>query len=95
MLGAVNLKSQLEEVRLLGLAVKKNGEILETGAPAAVLGDPLLSLISLANSLAEEGKEISAGMVVITGGITNSVPFQKGDVIEVVWPMETLSFTAS
>lgn len=95
MVGTVNLIGQVAEVPLLGISVRKNGDIIETGAPAAVLGDPFLPLVSLANALGEEGKEIVPGMVVLTGGITNSVPFQKGDVIEIVWPMETLAFTAS
>lgn len=93
-LGRDNLIDRLSELSLLGVTVKKNGVILETGAPAAVLGDPLLSVVALAKLLAKEGKRIEPGMVILTGGITASVSFSKGDFIEVVWPGETLTFRA-
>ena len=94
MVGRVNLLSKLNELNLMGISVRKNGAIVETGAPAAVLGDPLLSVVSLANGLAEEAKSILPGQVILTGGITQSVPFRKGDRIEIEWPQEVLSFTA-
>ena len=94
MLGRENLLPRLSELSLLGVAVRKNGMILETGAPAAVLGDPLLSVVALAKLLAKEGKRIEPGMVVLTGGITASVPFSRGDFVEVTWPGETLTFRA-
>lgn len=93
-LGSQNWIDRLDELRLMGVTVKHNGIIVETGAPAAVLGDPLLSVVALARSLAAEGKAIEPGMLVLTGGITTSVSFKTGDVIEVVWPTETMSFTA-
>ncbi len=94
MVGRVNLLSELNDLNLMGICVRKNGAIVETGAPSAVLGDPLLSVVSLANSLAEEAKSILPGMVILTGGITQSVPFKRNDRIEVEWPQEVLSFTA-
>lgn len=94
MVGRVNLVKQLHDLNLMGVSVRKNGMILETGAPAAVLGDPLLSVASLANTLGKESKSIPPGLVILTGGITQSVPFQKGDRIEVEWPQEVLSFIA-
>lgn len=89
-LGKTNLLSQAKELSLMGVVVKKNGQIVETGVPAAVLGDPLLSVVSLVQSLTEDGREVEPGQVILTGGITASVPFSKGDVIEVLWPQETL-----
>ena len=94
MVGRTNLLPFLDEINLMGIAVRKNGAIVETGAPAAVLGDPLLSVVSLVNSLAGESKSLPAGMVILTGGITQSVSFSKGDRIEVEWPQEVLSFIA-
>jgi 2-oxo-3-hexenedioate decarboxylase len=94
MVGRVNLLHDLDRLNLMGISVRKNGAIVETGAPAAVLGDPLLSVVSLANSLAEEARSLPPGYVILTGGITQSVSFQKGDRIEVEWPQEVLAFTA-
>lgn len=93
-LGSQNWIDRLDQLRLMGVTVKHNGVIVETGAPAAVLGDPLLSVVALARSLAAENKAIEPGMVILTGGITTSVSFKAGDVIEVVWPTETMSFVA-
>jgi len=94
MVGRVNLLPQLNELNLMGISVRKNGMIMETGAPAAVLGDPMLSVVSLANTLANEAKSILPGMVILTGGITQSLSFKKGDRIDVEWPQEVLSFSA-
>jgi len=94
MVGSTNYLDRLEEVRLLGVTLKINGEIRETGAPAAVLGDPLLSVVELVKGLAASGRAVEPGMVILTGGITTAVPFKLGDVVEVVWPGETLMFRA-
>lgn len=95
MVGTTNLVSQLDSIRLLGISLKKNGIIVSTGCPAAVLGDPLLSVVALARSLAEEGRAIEKGQIILTGGITASVPFDVGDWVEAVWPGETLTFRVS
>lgn len=95
MLGRSDYKNRLDEVPFLGVIMKKNGEIVETGAPAAIFGDPLLSVVDLVRTLAVRGKGLEPGMVVLTGGITASMTFTKGDVIEILWPNETLSFRAS
>lgn len=94
MVGSGNLLSELSRLRLMGIAIRKNGVIVETGAPAAVLGDPLLSVVALARSLAKEEKALEPGKVILTGGITTSVSFTKGDVLEVIWPGEILKFRA-
>jgi 2-oxo-3-hexenedioate decarboxylase len=94
LLGSRDLISELPTLPLLGVSIKKNGIVVETGAPAAVLGDPLRSVVALAKLLSREGKRIEPGMVILTGGITASVPFVSGDLVEAVFPTETLSFRA-
>ncbi|MBT7950269.1 MAG: 2-oxo-3-hexenedioate decarboxylase [Gammaproteobacteria bacterium] len=75
-----NMK-RIEELDLptLGVVLEKNGEIVELGAGAAVLGHPAASVAMLANMLAERGEEISAGTFIMTGGITAAVAVEKGD----------------
>lgn len=63
----------------LGVVLEKNGEIVELGAGAAVLGHPAASVAMLANMLAERGEEIPAGTFIMTGGITAAVAVEKGD----------------
>lgn len=89
MVGKTNYLSRLEELNLLGVIVKKNGQIVETGCPAAVLGDPLLSVLSLLGHT-----PLRKGMVILTGGITNSVSFREGETLAVYWPGELLEFKA-
>lgn len=67
----------------LGVVLEKNGEIVETGAGAAVLGHPATSVAMLANMLAARGEVIPAGSFVMTGGITAAVAVEKGDSINV------------
>ncbi len=75
----------LEEVdlRTLGVVMEKNGEVVEVGAGAAVLGHPLSSVAILANLLAERGEYIPAGTFIMTGGITAAVAVAPGDNISV------------
>jgi 2-oxo-3-hexenedioate decarboxylase len=75
-----NMK-RIEELDLptLGVVLEKNGEIVELGAGAAVLGHPAASVAMLANMLAERGEEIPAGTFIMTGGITAAVAVEKGD----------------
>lgn len=65
----------------LGVVMEKNGEVVEVGAGAAVLGHPAASVAMLANMLAERGEHIPAGSFVMTGGITAAAAVAAGDSI--------------
>jgi 2-oxo-3-hexenedioate decarboxylase len=67
----------------LGVVMEKNGEIVELGAGAAVLGHPAASVAMLANMMAARGEEIPAGTFIMTGGITAAVAVEAGDCINV------------
>lgn len=92
LIGRHRLPIEPEELGLLGVVVRKNGQIEHTGAPAAVLGDPLRSVWALARALAAQGRELEEGQVILSGGITASLAFAARDVLEVEWPGETLMF---
>ena len=75
-----NIKRPEElDLPTLGVVLEKNGEIVELGAGAAVLGHPAASVAMLANMLVERGEEIPAGTFIMTGGITAAVAVEKGD----------------
>ncbi len=75
-----NLKRINEvDLKTLGVVMEKNGEVVELGAGAAVLGHPAASVAMLANMLAERGEEIPAGTFIMTGGITAAVTAEPGD----------------
>lgn len=71
------------DMRTLGVVLEKNGEVVELGAGAAVLGHPAASVAMLANMFAERDEEIPAGTFIMTGGITAAVAVEAGDSINV------------
>ena len=77
--------ASVEDVDLknFGVVVEKNGEVVDVGAGAAVLGHPASSVAMLANLLAERGEHIPAGTFIMTGGITAAITVQAGDSIAV------------
>lgn len=67
------------DVKTLGVVMTINGEVVQTGAGAAVLGHPAASVAMLANMLAERGEILPAGSFVLVGAITAAMAVQKGD----------------
>lgn len=67
------------DLRTLGVVMEKNGEIVATGASAAVLGHPAEAIAMLVNILAEQGEVLPAGSFVMSGGITEAIPVKPGD----------------
>ncbi len=93
LLGNVNLLPYLEHLRLMGITFRRNGEIVETGAPAGALGDPIMSLVELVRSLSKTDEGLLAGQVVLTGGLTNSHFILPRDVFEVECAYDRFSFS--
>ena len=59
-----------------------NGEEAGRGTGADVLGDPHHALAWLANHLANEGKGLHAGQIVLTGSLVKTVWLNAGDHVE-------------
>ncbi|MFE9663163.1 fumarylacetoacetate hydrolase family protein [Streptomyces sp. NPDC005955] len=59
----------------------RNGVLTDTGAGAAVLGNPLNALVWLANTLAPLGIGLKPGHVVLPGSLTAALPVAAGDVV--------------
>jgi 2-keto-4-pentenoate hydratase len=68
------------DLRLVGVAVTRGGELLDTGAGAAALGNPARCVAWLANKLAAFGESLRAGDVVLPGAVHRMVPVAPGDV---------------
>jgi 2-keto-4-pentenoate hydratase len=66
--------------RLIGMTFTRNGEVLDTGAGAAALGDPVAVVAWLANVLGEHGVALEAGHLIMTGALHAAVPMRAGDV---------------
>jgi 2-oxo-3-hexenedioate decarboxylase len=67
------------DLRTLGVVMEKNGAIASLGAGAAVLGHPAAAIAMLANLLGDQGEEIPAGTLILSGAITEAVMVQAGD----------------
>ena len=72
------LKFDLASIEMV---LKKNGETVETGVGAAVLGHPAEPVAWLANKLADFGQSLAAGSVVIPGALCRAVEVMVGDSI--------------
>ena len=66
------------DLRLVGIVLEVNGEIVATGAGASVLGNPAQSVAMMANALAQHDLGLKAGEIVITGSLTAAVPAESG-----------------
>lgn len=74
----------LDSVRLrtAGLALRKNGRIVSTGAGAACLDNPVNAVAWLANQLGSMGQGIPAGSVVLSGALGPVTPIEAGDALQ-------------
>jgi 2-keto-4-pentenoate hydratase len=67
------------DLRLIGTVLEKNGEVVQTGAGAAALGNPAEAVAWAANTLGELGVTLEAGQFIMTGALHASVPAAAGD----------------
>ncbi|HVE19287.1 MAG TPA: fumarylacetoacetate hydrolase family protein, partial [Ilumatobacteraceae bacterium] len=67
------------DLRLLGVVMQRNGEVVGTAAGAAVMGHPAASVVALVRWLADSGQALPAGSLVMTGGVTEALSVHAGD----------------
>lgn len=81
------------DLKTLGVVMEINGEIVQLGAGAAVLGHPATAIAMLANMLSERGEILKAGTYILSGAITAAVSVKKGDNVTVKFQdLGSLSF---
>jgi 2-keto-4-pentenoate hydratase len=69
------------DMRLTGMNLEKNGELVNSGTTAEVWGNPAAAVAWLANQLSAYGIELKAGSIVLAGALTAALPVQAGDTI--------------
>jgi 2-keto-4-pentenoate hydratase len=69
------------DLRLVGVVLEHNGEVVATASGAASLGHPAAAVAWLARSLAASGEGLRAGDVILSGGLTAAVPVSPGHVV--------------
>ncbi len=67
------------DLRLLGVVLEVNGQVVATAAGAAVLGHPASSVAWLVRALARRGEGLTAGMTILSGACTAAFAVKPGD----------------
>jgi 2-keto-4-pentenoate hydratase len=67
------------DLRLCGMALRKNGVVVSTGAGAACLDHPVNAVVWLANKIGEFGHKLHAGDVVLSGALGPVTVLEGGD----------------
>jgi 2-oxo-3-hexenedioate decarboxylase len=81
------------DLKTLGVVMEINGEVVQLGAGAAVLGHPATAIAMLANMMSERGEILKAGSYILSGAITAAVGVKKGDNVTVKFQdLGTISF---
>lgn len=68
----------------LGMVLERNGRLAEIGSSAAILGNPIRSLVEASRMAAEAGLTLEPGWIVLAGGATAAIPLQAGDSLRIV-----------
>jgi 2-oxopent-4-enoate/cis-2-oxohex-4-enoate hydratase len=71
------------DLALCGMTLEKNGELVATGAGAAVQGSPENAVAWLANTLGRLGIALEPGEVILSGSLAPLIPVVAGDSLRV------------
>lgn len=66
------------DVRNLGIVLEADGRPVQVGSTAAILGNPIRSLVAAARLVARWGERLEAGSIVLAGGATAAHPLSVG-----------------
>ncbi|MGD9985866.1 2-keto-4-pentenoate hydratase [Pseudonocardia sp.] len=69
------------DLRVVGVVLEHNGEVVATASGAASLGHPAAAVAWMVRRMAADGEGLHAGDVVLSGGLTAAVPVSPGDVV--------------
>ena len=66
------------DVSNLGIVMEVNGRPVQIGSTAAILGNPIRSLVAAARLVARAGERLEPGDIVLAGGATAAHPLTPG-----------------
>ena len=73
--------TDLDDLKLTGCVFRSAGEVVGTAAAGAAMGHPAAAVAWLVNTLGARGHYLRAGQIVLSGGLTASVPLRRGSVV--------------
>lgn len=79
-LGGKPMSVDKVDLSQVGMVLLKNGEVVNTGVGAAVMGHPANCVAWLANKLSEFDITLKAGEVILSGALSAAVNAEPGDV---------------
>ncbi|GAB6179820.1 fumarylacetoacetate hydrolase family protein [Desulfotomaculum defluvii] len=82
-LGSRMVPIEQVDLRHVGMILEKNGEMLNSGAGAAVWGNPAAAVAWLANKLGAFDIALEPGEIILSGALTAAVEASVGDVFTV------------
>jgi len=88
-------KFKLSDLDLINEEVKVliNGQEVASGKGAAILGNPLESILELAKMLSRQGEVVEKNKPIMSGALTASQILKAGDKIEIIYSnLEKISF---
>lgn len=71
------------DVSNLGIVLEVDGKVVQVGSTAAILGDPIRSLVAAARLVARWGERLEPGSIVLAGGATAAHPLAPGNYVRV------------
>jgi 2-oxo-3-hexenedioate decarboxylase len=81
------------DFRNLGIVMSINGEAVQIGSTAAILGHPLRALVAAARIVEPSGEKLNPGDIVLAGGATAAVALAVGQSVQAEFQnLGTVSF---
>jgi 2-keto-4-pentenoate hydratase len=80
---------RLDRLESVAVVLRHNGHDAGSATGSAASGHPAAGVVWLIAQLARRGRQLRAGDIVITGGLTRAVPLKLGDHVEAVFDDET------
>lgn len=74
-------RSPAQDLSNLGVVLEVNGKVVEVGSTAAILGNPVRSLVAAARLVAEAGELLNPGDIVMSGGVTAAHSLAVGETV--------------
>jgi 2-keto-4-pentenoate hydratase len=73
--------TDLDDLKLIGCVFRSRGEVVGTAAAGAAMGHPAAGVAWLVNIIGQRGHYLRPGTVVLSGGLTASVPLEQSSVV--------------